>query len=1160
MKITNDKIVKFIKNKIDIQYHFNVFKQKKEIKTEWMSEAQKPESLIDQLFIKLLKSLEIPENQIISQNRIKLYDIFKERKYRYPDYKIIKNRKSPKNLLIELEPYNSDIHLGINQAREWIQDINIGTFNNALVINFNFFILIYFDGTEVKKKELSLEKACDYICEIVFGGKTSIKLEEINKITEQFYNQFYAIIHGGTYSNLKKEIIKIEKENCILNNLVYDENLKEEEKIEFVYTIFNRLIFIKILIDWQLIPPIFSYLKGLPKHLIHTELKNLFFKTLAIRKEERQVLAEIFKGIPFLNGGLFRISDIEKENPDLLIQPKYIIKILDFLGEYAFIDGESSESSINSEILGYIFEKTIDFRKGTGSYYTHRLICEFMCENTLYPMLLSRINEYLITIDYRQEELFENFEEIFMLKEKTLLNVYNQIIKPLKVCDICVGSGAFLLSMANLILMIHKRILRILNQDLEEIEIKKHIVEYNLYGVDIMPSAIQICQLRLWLWITENSKEVQPLPNIEYNLRLGNSLLGTVKSISIRTVNFEFINRLKDSNVLNKEDEKMQHILKNLESGIISFSTLKLLKTKLIEEYLYSHDKTTLVLKKFIEELNELIINDANRIYLNFLKEKIKNQELKKQITLDFLRRLKVFHWYVEFPQVFPKGFDIIIGNPPYISTKFMEKIYIEQEIQEKEKELQKRKKRIKTLKSDDTKVVYKKIINKLEAEILYNKKLFSTDYYQIEKLYNKIYKEFLKNNYVWAYKIYDILVPFFERGFSLLNKNSYISFITSNKFLSTDYGAKIRKDLLLNKQIDLLIDISMIKVFKDAAVYPIIITLKNSKRPENWKIKIARYTDINDLGTSIAKIAQERYISKEINYLIYIPMNKNSFELFDKIFYHQDCFTVGNEFIGHYREFDFTKWKNYEIFVKKNPGENFGEDYLYYITNNDIEKFQIQISEQSYFYKIVSVRDNPKKLNIPQEKWDLFKKKLLLIKEVALELTCALSENYVNIGKLYGLRLKEDSALKNYSYYYFLALFNSNLLDFYFRVIFWNTHLSGGYLNYHFSYLSVLPILRIELNSQNYKRIVLLSKILTLQYNDLTKELLDMLILHVYFPKDFPLNQTILESLDRFTFDSLNKNNISQINALINKNEIKIKDLELHEYYQIILKERKFK
>ena len=1160
MKITEDKIVKFIKDKIDIQYHYNVFKQKKEIKPEWMSEAQKPESLVEQLFIKLLKSLEIPENQIISQNRIKLYDIFKEKKYRYPDYKIIKNRKSPKNLLIELEPYNSDIQLGINQAREWIQDINIGTFNNALVINFNYFILIYFDGTEVKKEELSLEKACDYIYEVVFGGKTSIKLEEINKITEQFYNQFYAIIHGGTYSNLKKETIKIEKENCILNNLAYDENLKEEKKIEFVYTIFNRLIFIKILINWQLIPPIFSYLKELPKHLIHAELKNLFFKTLAIRKEERQVLAEIFKEIPFLNGGLFRISDIEKDNPDLIIRSKYIIKILDFLGEYTFIDGESSDSSINSEILGYIFEKTIDFRKGTGSYYTHKLICEFMCENTLYPMLLSRINEYLTSLDYKQEELLENFEEIFMLKEKTLLNIYNQIIKPLKVCDVCVGSGAFLLSMANLILMIHKRILRILNQDIDDIEIKKHIIEYNLYGVDIMPSAIQICQLRLWLWITENSKDVQPLPNIEYNLRLGNSLLGTAKSISIRTVNFEFINRLKDSSILNKEDKEIKNILRNLESGIISFSTLKLLKTKLIEEYLYSHDKTTPILKEFIEELNDLIIKDADRIYLNYLKEKIKNQELKKQITLDFLRRMNAFHWYVEFPQVFPKGFDIIIGNPPYISTKFMEKIYIEQEIQEKEKELQKRKKRIKTLKTDETRENYRKIINRLEAEILYNKKLFSTDYYQKEKLYNKIYKEFLKNKYVWAYKIYDILVPFFERGFSLLNKNSYLSFITSNKFLSTDYGVKIRKDLLHNYQIDLLIDISMIKVFKDAAVYPIIITVKNSRKPENWKIKIARYTDINDLGTSIVKIPQERYNSKKINYLIYIPMNNDSFKLFDKIFNHQNCTTVGNEFTGHYREFDFTKWKNYEIFVKDIPGENFGEDHLYYITNNDIEKFQIQISDQSYFSRILSEKDNPKKLKIPQEKWDLFKKELLLIKEVALELICALSKNYVNIGKLYGLRLKKDSTLKNYSYYYFLALYNSNLLDFYFRVNFWNTHLSGGYLNFHFSYLSILPILRIELNSKNYKRIVLLSKILTLQYSDITKELLDMLILHIFFPKNFPLNLRILESLDIFTLDSLNEKNISQINVLIKKNEIQIKSLESHEYYQIILNERKFK
>ncbi len=210
MQIDENFILKEMKNKLDIQYYHKIFNEQREIKTEWMLEPQKPENLVEDVFRKILNELNIPDNRTISQNRVRIFDVFKN-KNRYPDFKLTKHRLRDKDLLIELEPFNSDIQVGINQAKEWIQDVRIGTVSHALVINLNHFILIFFDGTDVKDKELTVEQACKLISETVLGEKTTIRIEDINKITEQFYNQFSALIHGGNYISIRRNELLLMK-------------------------------------------------------------------------------------------------------------------------------------------------------------------------------------------------------------------------------------------------------------------------------------------------------------------------------------------------------------------------------------------------------------------------------------------------------------------------------------------------------------------------------------------------------------------------------------------------------------------------------------------------------------------------------------------------------------------------------------------------------------------------------------------------------------------------------------------------------------------------------------------------------------------------------------------------------------------------------------
>jgi type I restriction-modification system DNA methylase subunit len=313
-----------------------------------------------------------------------------------------------------------------------------------------------------------------------------------------------------------------------------------------------------------------------------------------------------------------------------------------------------NENSIDPEILGYIFERamTATDRKGTGAYYTPKPITKYISENTIHPYIIDKTNEFLKTErGYKEGDLLTDIKELFILAETTLNAIWNNVILKIRVLDNACGSGAFLLAAANIMFELNRRINDKLGLRNSDVALKKLILINNLYGVDINPNGVEIAKLRLWLWLVDSyePERIEPLPNIDYNLRVGNSLIGYVDISEFKKAKLTLSDYLWD-----EEKDTLETLLKQ--------------RSDLIRRYKRAAGEEAKELKGNVQEFDVKISNLLNvNLYREFREKKIK-------ISREEFLRLNPFHWGFEFYEVFaldkPKaerGFDVVIGNPPYV-------------------------------------------------------------------------------------------------------------------------------------------------------------------------------------------------------------------------------------------------------------------------------------------------------------------------------------------------------------------------------------------------------------------------------------------------------------------------------------------------------------
>ena len=644
-----DNLIRDIKERLTLDGKNKVFEEGMELRSEFMKEKAEPEAFTKEFLIdKILDALgleKLPEKSFDTPSG-----------YRSVDYGI---KSKERMFLVEAKPLNADLFEkskagGINQIKGLFKLVEVKE-------NYDFGVAtdglrwVFIDKSGKIVDDLRLEENIEKIKEFLAGKERVVSAETEEEISKKFYDWYNALLHGGRYKDHENKLKTVSEVDCLVSNVIGVKDLEEREQIAQV--VMNRLIFIKFLQSKGIIAEdILKYLSEVKEDLLTPRLRQLFFGILNTPEGERFDVNERFKDIPYLNGSLFVHTEVENRNVEYKIKAEILKKVIEFLDSFKFVHKEQfgNEDSIDPEILGYIFERamTATDRKGTGAYYTPRQITRYISENTIYPYIIERTNEFLkAKKGYKETELIKHIEKLFILPATTLEEIWKEIIQEIRVLDNACGSGAFLLAAANILFELNRRIDDKLGLGNSDIGLKKWILMHNLYGVDINPSGIEIAKLRLWLWLVDSyePERVEPLPNIDYNLRVGNSLIGYMDISEFKETKFNFLN-----NFWEEEKPTLDELLNE--------------RNNFLPEYKRAEGEEARELKEKINGLDEKIkkLLDAN-FYLKFRAKGIK---INKENFLQF----KPFHWGFEFYEVIDptkpeeeRGFNIIIGNPPYV-------------------------------------------------------------------------------------------------------------------------------------------------------------------------------------------------------------------------------------------------------------------------------------------------------------------------------------------------------------------------------------------------------------------------------------------------------------------------------------------------------------
>lgn len=627
------------------------------------------------------------------------------------------------------------------------------------------------------------------IYELTSQNPTFAQLEEafgVEKVTKEFFDR---------YRDLFESVVAELKSSHTFQNEASKNNIDTEN---FAKKLLGQIVFLYFLQKkgWLGVPKgkswgegdkmflrnIYNQAISENKNFFNNYLEVLFYDTLNNARNDKvdRNYSDFFQSkVPFLNGGLFE-PQYDWKNSLMYLDNRLFDKILGVFDTYNFTVKEDEplekEVAVDPEMLGKVFENLLEenLRKGKGTYYTPREIVHYMCEESLINFLATETNLEPYDLKNKYFPAYNKLgDEKIEVRDVSVSEKIIESMKGIKVVDPACGSGAFLVGMLQQITQLRNdletRSKMLGRRDVAstEYEIKKQTIQNCIYGVDIDPGAIEIAKLRLWLSLVVDYdlEQIEPLPNLDYKLMQGNSLLEelVLGDTSIKLYDSESIQKVMGSkrmkNLFDRENQiglfdgdsdKVMKSLKSLQLKYFSTSdsdSKKEIRNK-IEKI--EHELIETSVKSSLDELRSqkqnvrimpgigILPDDAKRL------EKITSKENQIFAVLDELNKTGTkpfFLWHLYFADVFEEkgGFDILIGNPPYVNSKKIEKT--------------------------------------------------------VRNIYWKLFKKVLSGDM-------DLYQLFFVTGINLIHENGVLSLVTSDSYLTNQSFKLLRNFILMNSKI----------------------------------------------------------------------------------------------------------------------------------------------------------------------------------------------------------------------------------------------------------------------------------------------------------------------------------------------------------------------
>lgn len=602
--------------------------------------------------------------------------------------------------------------------------------------------------------------------------KDLTKAFSVDAVSDMFFKGYKQQYEDIIYYVTGKRMVKVsnkweERQEGEPNAFIMQQFAKfpnpEKAVRDYVKKLMGRLVFLQFLQKkgWLGVPVNASWGEGDSEfiqnlfaeceekdHFIDNELESLFND---LNSEEQKELTKY--RTPYLNGGLFeRDASDETEFP---LPAKYMQALLDFFASYNFTidenDPDDAEVGVDPEMLGRIFENLLEDNKDKGAFYTPKEIVSYMCRESLIAYLQTDIEDEATKEAIRQ---FVMTHDVAMLgTNDKFRQQIDEALKDVKICDPAIGSGAFPMGLLNELFQCRTALEGI--EQNKAAEIKKHIIQQNIYGVDIERGAVDIARLRFWLSLIVDEETPQALPNLDFKIMQGNSLLEQYKGVDLSTMTEK------------KYDKK---------EGLSWFDDMvDVYRKELCDMLAKYYDCTDHKEKK---ELRTNIINNV--------KKQLAEQSINVDFgDLDLSGNDQFFLWHTWFHDVFSQGgFDIVIGNPPYVSTatQIANPILLEQ-----------------------------------------RNKIIASKYYST--LHSK----------------WDLYVPFMERGVLLLSDNGVFTMIVPYPLTNQIYAKKLRELIISEYNMYEFVDLNGTKIFENATVSSCIPIIQKS-------INVTRRTTISHI------------------------------------------------------------------------------------------------------------------------------------------------------------------------------------------------------------------------------------------------------------------------------------------------------------------------